>query len=354
MSVMAILSVSSKRRLAWARAWLDSRGRIEEILLLGATLDAANELARVGARHKGAAFGWHRLSMLQLASAVAAPVLATRGLVPITRAGTEAVVTALLQRLRAEGELSRYEAVAGAPGFPRAIGQVIAELRMAGVQAADLGDAAPGLVPILRAYEHELVRGNFVDWPGVLHHAAEAAKAKPRHRLIGLPTLLLDVSVASAAEFAFINALAAAAPEMVVTMPAADSLTLARFRDKPGVTVEDLDALPNTDQGPQDSGAALARLQRNLFKEREPSPSAEAPGDEIEVFSAPGEGRECVEIVRRVLALARDGTAFDRIAVLLRSPADYRAHLEEAFSRADVPFHFARGAVRPDPAGRAF
>ena len=70
------------------------------------------------------------------------------------------------------------------------------------------------------------------------------------------------------------------------------------------------------------------------------------------MFSAPGEGRECVEIARRVLALARDGVPFDRIAVLLRSPEDYRAHLEEAFARAGIPAHFARGAVQAGP-GRA-
>ena len=72
------------------------------------------------------------------------------------------------------------------------------------------------------------------------------------------------------------------------------------------------------------------------------------------IFSAPGESRECVEIARRVLALAREGIAFDRMAVLLRSPEQYRAHLEEAFARAGMPVHFARVRVRPDPAGRAF
>ena len=72
------------------------------------------------------------------------------------------------------------------------------------------------------------------------------------------------------------------------------------------------------------------------------------------MFSAPGEGRECVEIARRVLSVARDGVPFDRVAVLLRSPDGYRAYLEEAFNRAGIPAHFARGAVRPDPAGRAF
>ena len=78
------------------------------------------------------------------------------------------------------------------------------------------------------------------------------------------------------------------------------------------------------------------------------------PDHTVEVFSVPGEGRECVEIARRVLSLARDGVAFDRIAVLLRSPEGYRAFLEEAFGRAGIPAHYTRGAVRPDPAGRAF
>ena len=76
--------------------------------------------------------------------------------------------------------------------------------------------------------------------------------------------------------------------------------------------------------------------------------------DQVVIFSAPGESRECVEIVRRVFALAQEGIAFDRMAVLLRSPQEYRSHLEEAFGRANVPVYFARGAVRPDPAGRAF
>jgi hypothetical protein len=52
--------------------------------------------------------------------------------------------------------------------------------------------------------------------------------------------------------------------------------------------------------------------------------------DQVVIFSAPGNSRECVEIVRRVLALASDGVAFDRIAVLLRSPQEYRSYLEHS------------------------
>lgn len=40
--------------------------------------------------------------------------------------------------------------------------------------------------------------------------------------------------------------------------------------------------------------------------------------------------------------------------MLLRSPEGHRSYIEEAFNRAGIPAHYARGAVRPDPAGRAF
>jgi len=97
------------------------------------------------------------------------------------------------------------------------------------------------------------------------------------------------------------------------------------------------------------SGGSLARLQRRLFKESSSSP--DPADDQVQIFSAPGEGRECVEIARRVLALARDGVAFDRIAVLLRSPEQYRVPLEEAFGRAGIPAHFARRDVQIRPGG---
>src|SRR5690606_24456297 len=69
---------------------------------------------------------------------------------------------------------------------------------------------------------------------------------------------------------------------------------------------------------------------------------------------APGEGRECVEIARRILAEVRDGIRFDEIAVLLRAPQRYVGLLEHAFRRAGIEAYFDRGTERPHPAGRAF
>src|SRR5207245_9700638 len=69
---------------------------------------------------------------------------------------------------------------------------------------------------------------------------------------------------------------------------------------------------------------------------------------------APGEGREAVEIARRILDEARAGTPFDEVAVLLRAPELYASLLEVALRRAGIPAWFARGTSRPDPSGRAF
>ena len=175
-----------------------------------------------------------------------------------------------------------------------------------------------------------------------------------KQRLTDLPILLLDAPIASRAELDFIRSTSLRTRDILATAPTADERTVAHLRDELGLEVENLDALSNAefDRGTRSIGS-LSSLQRHLFNENITAGAAQ-PDGQVLVFSAPGESRECVEIARRILALARDGIDFDQIAVLLRAPEQYRAHLEEAFSRAGIPAHFARGAVRPDPAGRAF
>jgi hypothetical protein len=73
----------------------------------------------------------------------------------------------------------------------------------------------------------------------------------------------------------------------------------------------------------------------------------------VSLASSPGEARECIEIARQLQVHAARGLPFDRMAVLLRSPQAYRAHVAEALRRASVPAWFARGTTRPDPSGRA-
>ena len=78
MGFTVITSAASHRRVARGRDWLKERAPTEEILIIGATLGAANELARSLAQDKRASFGYHRLSFGQLASALARPVLAAQ------------------------------------------------------------------------------------------------------------------------------------------------------------------------------------------------------------------------------------------------------------------------------------
>ena len=193
------------------------------------------------------------------------------------------------------------------------------------VRPEAIAGSAPDFAPLTSAYEVELKEAGLTDWAGVLALATDAASAVGgnRPRLIGLPMLLLDVPIRDEAELAFVRTLATAAAEVLATVPAADQLTLGRLRDQLCMQVENLDERSVSDEvaASSTSANALANLQRRLFKEEEGSVDAK-PDDTVEVFSAPGEGRECVEITRRVLSLARQGIPFDRIAVLLRSRRD--------------------------------
>src|SRR5262249_7250081 len=99
---------------------------------------------------------------------------------------------------------------------------------------------------------------------------------------------------------------------------------------------------------PVRDGGALGALQERLFAAEDVTPRGE-----LESFSASSESSEALEIVRRIVAEARRGTRFDRIAIVLRAPELYRAHLAEALRRAEVPACFSRGTRRPDPSGRA-
>src|SRR5260370_10039094 len=200
-----------------------------------------------------------------------------------------------------------------------------------------LGGGRPGgdLARLLEAYEAELVRSKLADRAEVLRLALEA-----EHPLLSRPAALVDLPVSCALEERFLSRLSA---DVLATCPAGDERAAARLSRALGVAAS---ALPEGEE------TSLARVQRHLFAQQT---GPERPlGDDVLVLSAPGESRECVEIARLVRREADRGVSFDRMAVLLRSPGQYRPLLEEAFARAGVPAYFASGTVRPDPAGRAF
>jgi RecB family exonuclease len=355
MGIPVIISAASHHRVARGRGWLEARFPSEEVLIIGATFGAANEVARSVAKAKGASFGYHRLTLGQLAAALARPALTAQRLVPLGAVGIQAVASRAIHKLSQVSGLGRYAKLTSGPGFARAIANVITELRLEQIEPDALGHVAPDLRRLLEAYERELADHSFADWPGVLRLAATAAADREnRHQLLELPILLLDVPVATASDLAIVRALSSRSSEMLVTVPANDSTTLKHLRNGLGIEILDLDNCAASRPSPDlEQGGSLGRVQRHLFNDAGASPKSQID-DQVAIFSAPGESRECVEIVRRVLTLARDRVPLDRIAVLLRSPQEYQSHLEEAFGRANVPVYFTRGAVRPDPAGRAF
>ena len=108
----------------------------------------------------------------------------------------------------------------------------------------------------------------------------------------------------SRAEQDFVAALVAASPEVLATLPHDDAFA----RDALTALGVEVETLP--DPAPPDSD--LAHLRRFVFSEARPA-ERERAGD-VRLFSAPGEGREAVEIVRRALDEAQRGVPFDEMA----------------------------------------
>ena len=267
------------------------------------------------------------------------PELARRGVTPSAPISDEAVSARITDELMSREALSYFAPVARMPGFPRALARTLAELRHARVSPSSItgGPANADIAALLERATAERQRANAVDYATLLETATRALESG-----IGQPAghhlVILDPVVSTDAEAAFVHALVARSASAVITIAAGDTTTMNVL----GIT-----APPNDTVAPR----ALDRLQAYLFSDAAP-PSGESD-DSVSLFSAPGEGREAVEIARRVMAEAARGVPFDDMAILLRAPQTYLSVLEHALDRAGIPAWYHRGTRRPDPAGRA-
>ena len=345
-------SAAAAARVAAAQRFLDTLSPATEVLLVGASRDAVDDLARELSARRGATFGLHRFSLGQLAARVASTALARRGLAPATRLGAEAVAARAAFEELEQDTLGYLEPIARLRSFGRTLASTLEDLRLAGVGPARLGvcGALGADVELLaRRYAQQLEQANLIDLPDLYRLAAVAVSGPdPVGVPLEIPVLLLDVPVRDAATLKLVGALASRAVRLVATVPAGDDRTRAALGGLPLVTVEPIDELlPAT--------APLVRVRQRLFEAIEPD-EVQLPsdaGDGVTLFSAPGEARECVEIARAVQLQARRGIPLDRMAVLLRAPQVYAAPLETALRRAGVEAWFVRGTRVPDPAGRA-
>ena len=351
--MQVVTSSSAAARLRAARAFLGAHPPASEAVIVGASRGAADDLARRVARLSGATFGLARFSFTELAARAAAARLAGERRVPATPAGAEAIAARAAFDAIAARELAYFAPVASLPGFPKALARTLHELRLAGIDpatlanasgAAVLGAGAMGdLAGLLARVEEQLADGAVDDRAALFRAAADACRER-QVRWATLPIVLLDVPLESRAEQAFAAALVAASPDVLATVPGDDRAALDAWAAI-GAAVT---SIPDTAA----PGSDLASLRTHIFRS-EPPPRRDRAGD-VRLFSAPGEGRESVEIVRRILDEAAAGVPFDEMAVFLRAPQPYVGLLEHACARGDVPVYFDRGTRRPDPAGRAF
>jgi hypothetical protein len=342
-----LVAASSRERVEAAVAALQQLASVSRVLVIGSTRATADELAFVAAGRTGGLFGVTRVGYAELATRLALPSLARRRLSPTGGLGIEAIAARAAFTASSEQRLQYFDPVAALPGFPRALARTVTELRLAGATPADVAaapDAGADLRQLLEAVEAEAGRAGAADRAAVFAAATDALTTNDPPELIrDSALLLLDVPVATHADSALIRALAAAAHTVFAT---------AAHGDEP--TIDALRAAGFSERRPSHEPPvrALSRLQQHLFAS-DAGPSRDLD-DSVTMFSAPGEGRECVEIARRILEEAERGVAFDSMAVLLRAPNTYVGLLEHAFQRAGIAAWFERGTRRPDPAGRAF
>ena len=346
MKIRIITSTSTAARVSAAARFLREFPPASEALIVGASRGAADDLVRLVATQAGATFGLSRFSLTELAARLASARLAGARRVRGTQAGAEAIAARVVFDARTAGDLVYFGPVAATPGFPKALARTVHELRLGGLSSESLtaadGSAAADIAHLLARVEEELADRSIDDRRALLRLASEAC-AQGEHRWVGIPLVLLDVTADSRTESQFIAALAGNASDALVTFPSGDDRGRAAFS-----ALGTIEEIPDAAQADSD----LSHLRRYVFTS-EPPPPREAAGD-VRLFSAPGEGREAVEIVRRVLDEAKRGVPFDEMAVFLRAPQQYQGLLEHACARAGVPVYFDRGTRRPDPAGRAF
>ncbi len=337
----AIVSASAERRIAHALLVLGQPSPSSPLTIVSASRGAADDFARRLSRSAGATFGVRRFSFSQCAAHAAVLALARQGLALSSALASVAMATRATFDAVDANALGYFAPVAGAPGFPRALARTVAELRGAAIAGEALRTVplvGPDLASLVEHFETALKSAGAADRATMFR----VASARLRATRASGTVVLLDVEPDGIEEQRFLEALLHSADRVVATLMPDDrveTLLLAA-----GVPVEHARVDVDTD---------LSRLRRYLFVIGETPPPHEPDGS-FQLFSAPGEGRECIEIARRCLREAAGGVRFDEMAVLVRTPNSYGGLLEHALSRADVPVWFDRGTRRPHAAGRAF
>jgi RecB family exonuclease len=328
---------------------------LRPLVLLTPSLAAAVELPRRLASTGRALAGVYAIKPLDLARALAEPVLLGRGLQPWT-SGHDALLAA---RLLAESGGAGLRLPEGTPRGPVAatLARTLTALRRGGIapeRLAALAAAAPAgsddarrLASLARLYRgfHGALEGRTADPVTLL---AAAREGLPRARwLAGAEVIVADDLELDPVEVEFVAALAAAFPVRVLRRALPASLRPASFRGRLAargvaeVSWSETPLAPLAPLAPPDGPlagpeppASLRRLRDGLF---EPPAGLEADDGAVELVTAPGEAAEVRAIARRLLREAARGVPFEEMGVVLPRPEAYAPLFTDLLSRLGVP-----------------
>ncbi len=327
---------------------------LRPLVLLTPSHAAAVELPRRVASTGRAIAGVYAMKPLDLARALAEPVLLGRGLAPWT-SGHDALVAA---RLLAETDNAGLRFPEGTPRAPvaAALARTLAALRRAGIppeRVAGLASApfvtpddARRLAALSRLYDgyRDLVHGRSAD-PVAILAAAREGLAHARW-LEGAEVLIADDLELEPDEIELVEELAARFPVRVLRRALPPSLRLHSFRGRlaaHGVREADWAETPLAAAAPASPPPSLVRLREWLFEPpRGPALLGEAAdggpaGEAVELVTAPGEAAEVRAIVRRLLREAGRGVPFEEMGVVLPRPEAYAPLFTDLLTRIGVP-----------------
>jgi len=98
-----------------------------QVLVLAPTRGAADDFSRALCDKLGALFGFHRMTLIGLATTLATELLTQRNLAPLSRLGIEALAARSAFACRREGQLDYFGPVGDTPGFTRALASTCPE-----------------------------------------------------------------------------------------------------------------------------------------------------------------------------------------------------------------------------------
>ncbi len=319
---------------------------LRPLVLLTPSLAAAVELPRRLASTGRALAGVYPMKPLDLARALAEPVLLGKGLLPWT-SGHDAL---LASRLLAESGDAGLRFPEGTPRAPvaAALARTLIALRRGGIAPERLAALAvvaePGsadarrLASLARLYRgfHAALEGRTAD-PATLFAAAREGLSRARW-LEGAEVVVADDLELDPVEIDFVAALAAAHPVRVLKRALPPSLRPESFRGRlagRGVAEVEWSDTPLAPLAPEaEPPASLRRLREDLF---EPPRGLEARDESVELVTAPGEAAEVRAIARRLLREAARGVPFEEMGVVLPRPETYAPLFTDLLEHLGIP-----------------